>query len=44
MIIKNRYPLPLITEILDRLYGFKIFTKLDLKDIYYRIRIKEGDE
>jgi len=44
MIIKNRYPLPLITEILDRFYSFKIFIKLDLKDIYYRIRIKESDE
>jgi len=31
-------------ETLDRLYGLKIFTKLDLKDTYYRIRIKEGDK
>jgi len=44
MTIKNRYSLPLIIEILDRLYNSKIFTKLDLKDTYYRIRIKEGDE
>jgi len=42
--IKNRCPLPLINETLDRLYGSKQFTKLDLKDVYYRIRIKEGDE
>ena len=41
---KNRYPLPLIPEILDRLSGAKYFTKLDLKDAYYRIRIKAGDE
>ena len=34
----------LITEILDRLYGSKLFIKLDLKDIYYRIRIKRGDK
>jgi len=40
----NRYLLPLIIEILDRLYDSKIFTKLDLKDIYYRIRIKEGNK
>ena len=42
--IKNRHPLPLISETLDRLQGSKIYTKLDLKDAYYRIRIKEGDE
>ena len=29
---------------LDRFNNFKIFIKLDLKDIYYRIKIKEGDE
>jgi hypothetical protein len=37
IIIKNRYPLLLITEILNRLYGFKIFIKLDFKDTYYKI-------
>jgi len=42
--IKNRHPLPLIRETLNRLNSLKIFTKLDLKDTYYRIRIKEGDE
>ena len=42
--VKNRYPLPLISEILDRLVGSKIFSKLAIQDIYYRIRIKEGDK
>ena len=42
--IKNRHPLPLISETLDRLGGAAIFTKLDLKDAYHRIRIKKGDE
>lgn len=41
---KNRYPLPLITEILDRISGCTFFSKIDVKDAYYRIRIKEGDE
>lgn len=41
---KNRYPLPLISETLDRLVGAKVFTKIDLKDAYYRLRIREGDE
>ena len=42
--IKNRYPLPLVSEMLDRLSRAKIFTKLDLRDAYHRLRIKEGDE
>ena len=41
---KNRAPLPLISEILDRLSKAKRYTKLDLKDAYYRLRIREGDE
>ena len=42
--IKNRTPLPLISETIDRLQRAKVFTKLDLKDAYYRLRIREGDE
>ena len=38
------YPLPLIHEMLDRIRSAKIFTALDLKDAYWLIRIKEGDE
>ena len=41
---KDRHPLPLINEALDRLSGAKYFTKLDIKDAYHNIRIKEGDE
>jgi hypothetical protein len=42
--IKNRYPLPLISELLDRINGSVIFSKIDLKNAYHRIRIREGDE
>lgn len=42
--IKNRYPLPLMNELRDRVAGARIFTKLDLRDGYYLIRIKKGDE
>jgi len=42
--LKNRYPLPLIDDILHRLAGAKIFTALDLKNAYHRIRTREGDE
>ena len=42
--IPNSYPLPLISEPLDRVKGAKVFTKLDLKSAYSQVRIKEGDE
>jgi hypothetical protein len=42
--VKNRYILFLIYKIQDRIKGAKLFTKLDLRDRYYRIRIKERDE
>jgi RNase H-like domain found in reverse transcriptase/Reverse transcriptase (RNA-dependent DNA polymerase)/Integrase zinc binding domain/Chromo (CHRromatin Organisation MOdifier) domain len=42
--IKNRHPLPLISESLDRLTHANVFTSLDLKEAYHRLRIKEGDE
>ena len=42
--VKNRHPLPLIAESLERLAQARIYTKLDIRDAYHRIRIKEGDE
>jgi len=39
---KDRHPLPLITDALDRLGGAKYFTKVDIKDAYHNIRIREG--
>ena len=42
--VKNRYPLPLMGEILNRVNGATVFSKIDLKDAYYRIRIRPGDE
>ena len=41
---KDRYPLPLIGEALDRLSTAKYYTKLDIKDAYHNIRIRDGDE
>jgi hypothetical protein len=42
--IKNRYSFFLIEETLNRLNGTAIYTKLDLKKTYYKIRIKKGNE
>ncbi len=44
MTIKNRYPLPLISELMDKLRGAKYFTKLDVRWGYNNVRIKTGDE
>ena len=41
---KNRYPLLLISEALDRVVGAKLFTKLDIRAAYNRIRVREEDE
>jgi len=42
--VKNRYPLLLIADILDRVEKRKVFTKLDLRWGYNNVRIKEGDK
>ena len=42
--VKNRCPLPLIPEMLDRLNHAKVFTKLDLRKAYHQVRVREGDE
>ena len=42
--VKNRFPLPIIEEILDELHGAKYFTKLDMTAGYHQIRMREADE
>jgi hypothetical protein len=42
--IKNAYPLPSIDDLLNKLRGATIFTKLDIRWGYNNVRIKEGDE
>jgi hypothetical protein len=42
--IKNRYLIPLVSEMLNRLLKARVFTKLDLRDAYYRLRIKDGNK
>ena len=42
--VKNNYLLPLISQLVDKLKGCKLFTKMDLRWGYNNIWIKEGDE
>ncbi|CAN4106292.1 unnamed protein product [Withania somnifera] len=41
--IKNKYPLPRIDDLFDRLRGSKCFSKIDLRSGYHRVRVKEKD-
>jgi hypothetical protein len=42
--MKNRYPLPLISSAFELLQGATIFSKLDLRNAYHLVRIREGDD
>ena len=44
IIIKNWYLLLLVGKLLNRFSYVKIFTKLNLCDVYHRLCIKKGDE
>jgi len=44
MTMKNKYPLPLIPELIAKLHGANYFTKLDVRWAFNNVRIKEGDE
>src|SRR5580692_5741910 len=42
--IRNRYPLPLISELIAKVKGAKLFTKFDMQWGYNNVHIKQGDE
>jgi hypothetical protein len=42
--VRNKYPVPLIQDLFDRLCKASYFTKLDLRSGYWQVRVAEGDE
>jgi len=44
MTVKNKYLLPLISELINKLRGAKYFTKLDVRWGFNNVRMKEGDQ
>ncbi|GKB92399.1 putative reverse transcriptase domain-containing protein [Tanacetum coccineum] len=43
LIVKNRYPLPIIEDLFDQLQGSSVYSKIDLRSGYHQLRVRDED-
>ncbi|GKF79516.1 hypothetical protein Tco_0235084, partial [Tanacetum coccineum] len=43
LMVKNRYPLPMIDDLFDQLQGSSVYSKTDLRSGYHQLRVHEED-
>lgn len=43
-VVRDRFPLPLIDDVLDSLQGAKVFSKMDLENGFFHVPVEEGSK
>ncbi|GJY97212.1 putative reverse transcriptase domain-containing protein [Tanacetum coccineum] len=43
LMVKNRYPLPMIDDLFDQLQGSSVYSKINLRSGYHQLRVREED-
>ncbi|GKF89409.1 hypothetical protein Tco_0263372, partial [Tanacetum coccineum] len=41
--VKNRYPLPIIDDLFDKLQGSNVYSKINLRSGYHQLSVREED-